>query len=161
MVYVGFSTTNAILSRFIRWVTKSEVSHTFLVFDLYGRAWVLEAGFFGVTMLPVDKFQKDNIIKTMAAIPEIGDEHIAKAMDDLGDRYDFGGLLGSAVVIVGRWFKRKWKNPWQDSKAMFCSEFVVTILQEAHFPDAELLEPSETTPQDLQDFLTRYYLNQG
>lgn len=153
MIQVGFSTTHMYLSRIIRFFTKSECSHAFFVFDLFGKAWVLEAGFFGVTLLALEKFQKTNTVIALVPI-EATESDLEAAMEELGDRYDFGGLLGSFFVIVGRWFKKKWKNPWDAPKALFCSEFVVKALQANGYPGAENLVAADTTPQDLLDFLT-------
>ena len=160
MVYVGFSTTDSIVSKIIRWFTKSEVSHAFFVIDLLGRAWVLESGFHGVTLSPAEKFTAKNTIKYLAQVHELDEPDVATVMNDLGENYDFGGLFGSAFVVIGRWFKQKWRNPWADPKAMFCSEFVVKSLQECGFPGADQLVPQDTTPQDLKDFLMAHYMNQ-
>lgn len=153
MNYVGFSTTDKLISRLIRWVTKAQVSHTFLIVELYGKLWVVGAEFNGMTMMSVEKFQKNNMIKAVCEVPELTDVHVGKAMESLGVAYDFGGLLGGIFPQIGRWFKRKWKNPWNDQKALFCSEFLVLALQEAGLKGSEDLDPGAATPQDLLDFL--------
>lgn len=160
MIHVGFSTTNQLISRIIRWFTKATVSHCFFVFDLFGKGWVLQSDFFGVVILPLEKFQKSNTIIALAPIPELGEDDLARAMQELGGAYDFGGLLGGIFPIIGSWFKRKWKNPWENPSALFCSEFIVVSLQEASFPGADQLVASETTPEDLKDFLTAHYASQ-
>lgn len=159
MNYVGFSTTNKIISRLIRWITKAQVSHTFLIVELYGKPWVVGAEFQGLMMMSVEKFQKDNMIKAVCRVPELTDEHLAVVMQDLGEAYDFGGLVGGIIPQIGRWFKQKWKNPWANSKAMICSEFVCLALQEAGLEGAETLDPTAVTPQELKDFLTEHNLN--
>jgi hypothetical protein len=160
VIYVGFSTTNQLISRIIRWFTKATTSHCFFVFDLFGKAWILQSDFFGVVVLPAEKFLKSNTLVAMAPIPELGEQDLARAMEHLGGAYDFGGLLGGIWPVIGRWFKKKWSNPWENPKALFCSEFVVTSLQMSGFPGADKLVASETTPEDLKHFLTEHYLNQ-
>jgi len=161
MNYVGFSTTNKIISRIIRWVTHSEVSHTFLAYQAFNRIWVLEAGFLGVSIVPLDKFKAKNNIVLMVPVRELSPDDLGAAMDQLGTAYDFGGLLGAIFPVIGHWFKRKWKNPWNNPKAMFCSELVVYSLQSAKFPGTEALVPADTSPQDLKDFFTEHYLNRS
>ena len=160
MVHIGFSTTNQLISRIIRFFTGSKVSHCFMLFELFEQAWVLEAGFFGISLKPLKKFQKSDTVVALVPVP-LAEEDVARAMQALGEKYDFGGLLGSIFPLIGKWFKQKWKNPWNNSKALFCSEFCLKSLQEAGFPGADQLDPASTTPQDLLDFLTAHYLNQG
>ena len=110
--------------------------------------------------MPVEKLEKEFV--ALVPIPELSPDDIALVMaDDLGEKYDFGGLLGMAWNIIGRWFKAKWKNPLNDSKAMFCSEFVVKALQQCQFPEAGKLEAANTTPQDRLDFLTEHYVRRS
>lgn len=149
---VGFSTTNMIISRIVRWFTNSKCSHAFMVIDLYDKPWVLESGYFGIVLLPLDKFAKAN--KIVALVPvDVPQINVVSAMEELGDAYDFGGLVGAMFPIVGRWFKARWNNPFNSSRAMFCSEFVVTALQHANFPGSDTLVPANTSPQNLMDFL--------
>jgi hypothetical protein len=159
MTYVGFSTTNKLISRIIRWITKAKVSHTFLIVELYGKPWVVGAEFQGLSMMSVEKFQKGNMIKAVCRVPEITDEHLAVVMENLGEAYDFGGLIGGIFPQIGRWFKQKWKNPWADKKAMICSEFVALALQEAKVKGSEELDPTAVTPQELKDFLLKHNLS--
>lgn len=153
MIYIGFSTTNSLLSKIIRRFTKAEVSHTFFVFELYGRSWMLGSDWGGVVIEPMRKFVAKNTIKMLAPVPELHDEHMAMAMESLGDKYDYTGLLGGIFPMIGRLFRQKWNNPWNNSQALFCSELVAQVLRAADFPGSETLVPSETTPQDLKDLL--------
>lgn len=157
MNYIGFSTTNRLVSRLIRWITKAQVSHTFLIVELYGQSWAVGAEFNGLVMIPMKKFQAKNIIKAVCRVPELTDEKLSVLMGSLGEAYDFGGLFGGIFPQIGRWFKRKWKNPWNNRKALFCSEFVVQALQLAGLPGAETLCPTTTTPQEIKDFLLRHH----
>ena len=159
MNYVGFSTTNKLISRLIRWITRAEVSHTFLIVELYGQPWVAGAEFNGLVLMPVHKFQRNNTIKAVCKVPELTDKHLEKVMDSIGEAYDYGGLIGGIFPQIGRWLKQKWKNPWANPKAMICSEFVTMALQECKLKGAEGLDPVAVTPQELKDFLTEHNLN--
>jgi hypothetical protein len=153
MVYVGFTTTDSLLSRVIRYFTKSDVSHSFMAFELFGKLWILEAGISGVVILPWERLPKDSRIVDYFEIDGIMPKDLVSAMDNLGSSYDFTGLFGFIFPIVGRWLKKKWHNPWNNSKSLFCSEFVTSTLQSCNFPGAESLIPSDTSPSDLRDFL--------
>ena len=156
MVRVGFSTrTKNIFSRLIRWLTGSKTSHTWLLFEdsFFCLPMVMEATETGFRLIPYDNFKAEgNDIVAVIEPPYPLDEGVQQAARWLGERYDFTGLLGSVIVLLGRWFKRKWKNPLAASKAMFCSEAVVWVMRAAKYPGSEAFDPEATTPQDLLDF---------
>ena len=161
MISIAFSTQpKNLLSRLVRWFTKSKASHAFIIFEALGRAWILESGIKGIVVLPLDKF-RDQMV-TVVRIPEMTDDHLSKVMDDnLGLDYDFTGLFGMGLTIIGLWFKTKCRNPLNNPRSMFCSEFVVLALQECSFPGADQLDAANTSPQDLLDFLTEHYVRKA
>ena len=61
---IGFSTTDALLSRLIRRLTRSKVSHAWLVYhDVdFDREMVMEAVGAGFRIVPLDKFARHNRI---------------------------------------------------------------------------------------------------
>lgn len=161
MIHIGFSTQpKSWLSRIVRWFTKSKASHALIVFEMFDREWILESGIKGVVILPIERL--DGQMVALVPIPELSPADLSKVMvDDLGDDYDFTGLFGMTINVLGRWFKAKWKNPWNNPRSMFCSEFVVKTLQQCGFPGADQLEAANTTPQDLLDFLTEHYVRRS
>lgn len=157
MTHVGFSTPKAFnpVSWLVRKFTGAACSHAWFLY--YDKDWgfdvVLEAHELGFRLLPYEHFKRQNNIIALF-IPkmdiDVGLARVAKEF--LGRAYDFGGLLGMSVVLLGRFLKRKWRNPFQSSKAAFCSEACVLALLYSDFPQAEHLLPHETSPQDLMNF---------
>lgn len=154
MISVGFSTTNMVVSRIIRWATKAKCSHTFIIFDWLGEKWILEAGFTGVAPMRYDKFKKSNTIVAEVDLPGLVIDDIKSALDEMGDNYDFGGLFGGFWPLIGTWFKMKWNNPWNNTKAMFCSELVATWLKQLKWKGCAWLTPADVTPQQLLNILS-------
>lgn len=157
MIRVGFSThTKSILSRIIRWFTGSKASHAWLLVDdpFFGMEMVMEATETGFRFIPYDNFKAEgnDIVAVLEPAYPL-DEGVRQAARWLGESYDFAGLFGSIFVMMGRWLRRKWRNPFDKAHSMFCSEAVVQVLQAAKYPGAEKFDPSATTPQDLLDFL--------
>ena len=152
-----FSTTTNLISRIIRWFTDSPVSHcSLLYFDVdFGQEMVLESTLEGVRIIPYEVFkQHNNIVRVF--IPETPlKQGFAKVGEKLGTFYDFAGLLGMLWVLLGRWFKRKFKNPWDNPQALFCSEFVAQVLRWSYYPGTEYWVPENMTPADLYRFLCR------
>lgn len=155
MVRVGFSTTNKWLSRIVRYFTKSKVSHCFLVFmdDTLEREMILEADLKGIIMVPFDQFTRRNKIVAILDPKVDLKPGLLDLIDALGTNYDVGGLIGGAWVSIGRWFRQKWSNPFNNKNALFCSEAIVLALQAVNHPGSETLVPEDTTPQDLLDLL--------
>ena len=152
-IWIGFSTTNNVISRVIRWFTRSTTSHAWLAFTSQdmGMDIVLEAHF-TFRAVPYAWFKKRNRIVAEYEIP-VGQAAIVKCASFLGENYDYTGIVGGIIVSVGRWFKHKWHNPWGNPKAQTCSEAVVRALQAAAYPGAEKLNAEDTSPQTLMEFL--------
>jgi hypothetical protein len=149
---IGFSTQRrSIVARLIRWLTGSRASHVmFLYYDRdFSRDMLMEATTGGFRIVPFDKFSQQNTIVSVKTPKFSIDAGLLKAVDWLGEHYDYRGLLGMLVVLVGRWFKRQWKNPLASSKAMFCSEAVCRALKAVNYPGTAAMEPSTTDPEDL------------
>jgi hypothetical protein len=150
---IGFSHASGLVSRAIRWITGSRASHAFVVYydTDFQQDMVLEAVGAGFRIQSLDTFKKENEIVRLyqpqhsltAGYPEVAHW--------LGERYDFGGLLGMAWVMIGRWLKRNWRNPWASSRSLFCSEAVVRVLLAARYPrlPAAFGQPDRVTPEDL------------
>lgn len=154
---IGFSTPKHFnpVSWLVRKLTGSTASHAFFIYhDLdWDEDWVMEAHELGFRDEPLRLFEKKNEI-VASFVPKqsiaVGMRYVAK--NYIGTAYDFGGLLGSAFLLLGRWLKRKWHNPLNSSKSVFCSEAVVIALQKSDYPGADGLVAYDTTPQDLLNF---------
>ena len=157
---VGFSTPRHFnpVSWLVRLLTGSACSHAFFIYydDEWCQDFVLEAHEFGFRVVLLARFQKKNdivaIFKPKTSI-ETGVQFVA--VEYLGSTYDYGGLLGTLVLLLGRWLHRKWRNPWSSARAVFCSEAVTLALQKAGYAGADQLISQDTTPQDLLEFFTR------
>ena len=156
MIRVGFSTdTSSIISAVVRWFTGSKTSHVWLLFDdtFFGLPMVLESADVGFRLIPYENFKaQHNTVLAVLDPPYPLDVGVREAAMWIGESYDYTGLVGSVFVLLGRWLKRKWRNPWASPKALFCTESVVRVMQASHYPGSETLDPTGTTPQDLLDF---------
>lgn len=156
-IRIGFSTvTNSLVSRLVRWLTKSRCSHAFFVY--FDEDWqtdmVMEASDAGFREIPLATFQKQNTIVAMIAPLMPLDEGLKfVALTYLGTAFDYTGLLGIGPTLLGRWLKRKWHNPWNTAAAVFCSEAVVVAMKRVWYPGAASLIPSDTSPSDLLRFM--------
>lgn len=155
IVSIGFSTPKKFnpISWLVRKLTGSRASHAwFLYFDADFDMWmVMEAHELGFRLIPYKRFTDKNTV--------VGVYHTKSALGDglkwaakwLGTAYDFTGLIGMSIVLLGRIFKKRWSNPLQNSLAMFCSEMAVTVLQSSGVAWAKQVDSHGTSPQDLLD----------
>jgi len=146
------------MSWLVRRLTGSTASHAFFVYQ--DEDWqtdiVMEAHELGFRVAPLAHFQKKNtLVATFypKASIEVGVRYVA--MEYLGTAYDYGGLFGGFVIMLGRWLRRKWDNPLNDAHSVFCSEAVVIALQKSNYPGSERMVAQDTTPQDLLDFFIK------
>jgi hypothetical protein len=161
MVHVGFSTPRLWnpLSALIRWMTRSETSHAWLLVEdpMFQLRLVLEAHSTGFRLVSFTRFVKSN--KVVALVVPDQAHPLAPALpaagEWLGTKYDMLGLAGIFLTLVSRWLvQRPWKNPFPTAGALFCSEAVIRTLKEAKYPGAEKLADEATTPAELLTWLS-------
>jgi hypothetical protein len=156
VIRFGFSTSNWWVSRLIRWVTRSRVSHAFILIEnepILGDI-VLEAAAIGFRISTKTMLTSGTTTIFQLVDPVLPLESaVQTAVAWLGERYNYEGLFGEAWVALWRRFGRRVKNPLRNSRSMFCSEAVVYILQAAHYPEADALDPQSTSPEDLLVYL--------
>ncbi len=154
-VYIGFSDQawNP-LSWIVSIFTKSRASHVWLVTSLFDTKCVVEAGAFGFfPSRTLKRFRAKNRIVSLIPIQHDLTPGMRWAAESFGERYDYGGLFGMVVVVAGRFFHRRWRNPIGSRHALFCSEAVAEILKRSGYPGAEAFVPEETTPEQILKFL--------
>lgn len=154
---VGFSTTSAPLSRLIRRLTRSRVSHAFLVYrDVdFERDMVMEAVGAGFRIVPLDKFARHNTVVRLFTPRHPIDEGLKAAVNWLGEGYDTRGLFGMALLLVARSLRLRVRsrNFLARSSALFCSEAVALACRTCGYPGFRF-EPETTTPEDLFAFFS-------
>lgn len=156
---IGFSTPKFFnpVSWLVRKFTRSRASHAFFVYhDVdFDMDMVMEAHELGFRLTPFEHFKRQNKLVALV-VPknniDVGLRIVAHRY--LGSMYDYAGLIGMAWVMVGRWLKRKWKNPFRGSKYVFCSEAVILAMKSS--PGYEKLAlDSDSDPQGLLDWFEK------
>lgn len=153
-VRVGFSRTNTFISKAIRIITKSEVSHVYLRIEdeFLGVPLILHSDKHpGVCVVHAPIFEADNqIIAEFEIEAKLLDYSIRKNFSLLGKEYDRWRLFAWAWVIAfSRWMKRKLQDPTEDPRKLICVDFVLLILNAAKVTN---LQPGTMTPKDLYQF---------
>lgn len=162
-VMVGFSTSRRWnpLSALIKWFTKAECSHAWLLYeDSDLRMLMVMEAHLTFQLVPYETWQKDNRVIALFHPEHDLDPGLRELALCLGTYYDVGGLLGVLPVTLGRWLKKvfkgwrlRFRNPWNNTRSLFCSEAVAKALQASNFPGAQSIESASVSPQELLEFL--------
>jgi len=149
-ITIGFTTSNDVVSKTIRWVTKSECSHALIEFDVESLSvrLILQAFWTGFEIRP--KWRWDQKNKTVATFKPVGPDVEGAFVNMLeahvGSFYDYKAALFVGLRdIFGRWFRGKFQSP----KKLMCSESVVRMLLDAGYKSVKNLDPETTSPGDL------------
>lgn len=145
-----FSTTGGIFGRLVRWFTRSRVSHVGIATTFHGVLVVIHADFGGVQVMLWSKFIRENepVVSFIPMDIDV-DGAILSAVSEVGEAYDYVGILGYAVVMIARRWGRRIANPLAGAKAAVCSELVARALC-AVLPEwRSFIDPEQVTPEDL------------
>jgi len=156
LITLLFSTSRSPVSRIIRWLTQSTVSHVAVLYrdEALDMQVVLEASTHGYTLTAYEVWLRRNrLVRSITADADLL-AGLRKVAHEMGEEYDYGGLFGMVFVLLGRRLKRTWHNPLQSNRALFCSEAVVKILQAGGCQRARDVVPETTSPEDLLQLLS-------
>lgn len=144
-----FSTSDRWISKAIRRVTKSRVSHVAFLTIADDQAVILHADVGGVQFTPLARYLRENIVidafeRTTCTTRDEACS-LARAMSKLGDSYDYAALVTRAVVRAFRWVGIKANNPLRSPRSVVCSEFVARTVS-----DFAAYSPEDVEPEDLR-----------
>jgi hypothetical protein len=148
-ITIGFSTSYTIISKIIRWFTKSRVSHTYIAFDDSNleKRIIMEANLYGYKLMQYECWIRKNKVVAEFVCKEDLTKSLKYMAKELGKDYDFWSALG---LVVRRWVSKRYKNPFRNSRKMHCSEAITLFLQRTEL--ALELDPKSTTPEDLLQY---------
>lgn len=166
-ITIGFSKGQGFvpMSDIIRWVLRSEFSHTYLEFQSPG-LWsktIFEASGNGVSYRSKPNFLTGSTVVASFEL-KISDQLYSKILnkchDNAGIKYGYLQNLGIGFVKLLKLFGIKYtRNPW--NKGMNCSEWCGYILQELYGKDWIDKEPNLVDPKDVYEFLKKKQAESG
>jgi hypothetical protein len=150
-ITVGFSKNNKIFSKIIRWATRSNVSHCYIVINHRSNPeWKLVSHAQGLNVhyVSYQHFAQCNEIIQEIEVPIT--EELAKKAEELrwtksGTPYGWLQVLGYVWVLFGKWIGKSWKNPLADGgHTHVCVEWVAVQIGLDH---AETMTPEDIRKQ--------------
>lgn len=162
-VRVGFSTPKRFnpISWLVRKVTGSRCSHAWFLYysDTFDMEMVAEAHELGFRLQPYERFLEDNIVVAVIT-PKFPIDNGLKCVvrEYLTTGYNWGGLLGMAIVALGRKLKKRWNNPLRSPKHVFCSEAVYRAMKWSKGYESIDEDPESVDPEELMKHLEAHEL---
>ncbi len=161
-IRVGFSTTDFLHSRAIRYFIDAPISHTYIKFydGFLGVDWVIHADWVGVVSKLGDIYDQENKIFEEYEFEDLRfKESIKKNLRLLGKKYDWGKIARWAwLIIFKRWIKKKLENPTslENPKKIWCVDFCIKILE-----PVISLPYGTMNPKDLREWMMENYQKYG
>ena len=145
-----FTSSSALISRTIRFFTRSRTSHTAIGLELFGTPFFLHATVGGIQMTPRARWLKTNrVVAEFKIVPDLS-AGLQDALHHIGDAYDYVGLLGFLLVLTAKKLGRTRRNLFASPSAMVCSELALHLdLTGSKIPEWRGLDPERTSPEDL------------
>lgn len=135
------------LSVMIRKISRSTWSHSAVVVDIWGRAFICEALATGIVIRPIEEWGDGAVVcVSRPKVPIDKEEFSCKAMSKVGHTgYDYSSLLWYQLLyqITGRWYGHTTASK-KTAKKLYCSEYA-SWLFEPYFKDW-----FKTTPEMIQ-----------
>jgi hypothetical protein len=154
-VQILFSTGRTVISKAIRAITKSPVSHCGVLLTdadgLCGAKVVLAEDVGGFKPMLFSVFtQSNDVVRLFTPVVDLR-PGVEAELPRLGAGYDYGALVqdGADVEIAKVapwWHPRVWMH---EPGAMFCSNVLVRMMQRVNYPGTAGLEPVKTEPAQL------------
>ena len=158
-IYIALTATPHLISHLIRKITGAKVSHVMIIYksDTWGGYWAVEATKPIVMKVPAEK--AFHHVHSMYRVEFDGPPALQAIREYIGNKYDYRSLaLHLRVFLAFKFFKKRLKHIFVETKAQTCSELVMRFIKAAREKDkplagTEMIDPEATTPGDVLDYI--------
>lgn len=147
-ITIGFSTTNKLISRVIRWVTRGKVSHAWIGFydPTLEMRFVMQAESWGFEVRPWKRWLLENTLVAQFCPKKDLTKSLKWIARSLGLKYDWKSAFFAGLW---RWFGVWIRGRFNSPKKLMCAEAVIRFLQHGGVVAAGHFDPEVTTPARL------------
>lgn len=160
-ITVGFSTTNKLISRIIRWIIRGKVSHAWIAFHdaTLNVRMVMQAEWWGFELRPWARWARENTLVAefqLLVSPSVQLTALWRMRDHLGEKYDKFGALWAGIA---GWLKRWWNarltlRPRRTPHKLMCAEAQLDCLKAAGITAVADCYEETVDPQTLLEKLS-------
>lgn len=157
-IYVAFTASKSFYARAIRFLTKSQVNHSLILFkdsNFGDNLFAIQVDRRGVVIVdgnPV--LYKDKILTEIYKPKDTNAlwDGMCRSMKYIGSKYDWFGILGFLIKLVFmRVLRQNINNPIHRKGELFCSEYVATVLKRGKLKvNNKYFVPENTSPGNLR-----------
>jgi hypothetical protein len=148
-VLICFSTGSGWISRAIRKLTDSPVSHCFVLYEsrLWGGWWAVQVDKHGPRKI-VAKRALGKSVRCFECSASLA-RGLRAVREYVGSSYDFLGIFGFLLkALAWKVFRINTPNTVQSKSAWFCSEFVAAIFNASKLKDWKARDAASVDPGD-------------
>lgn len=147
-ITIGFSTTNKLISRLIRWVTRGKVSHAWIAFTdpCLGTRLVMQAEAWGFEIRTWERWKTQNLLIAEYRPLQNMTRPLRSIAKSLGVKYDWKSAFFAGLW---RWFGVWLRGRFNSPKKLMCAEAVIRFLQFGEVVAVAHLDPEVTSPARL------------
>jgi hypothetical protein len=149
MSSILFLTTNSLISKVIRFFTRSKISHTAICFEINNEKFVLESLIDGVVLRPRSQALQNQYLIAEYEILANLDNELNQACKRVGEPYDKLSLFGFLIMMALHLIGVNIHNPLSFMSGTVCSEFIISCDTNHEIPEFIGLDPASVTPADL------------
>lgn len=147
---LGFSRNKSIVSRLIRWLSRQQWSHVFVILE-YDEAVkdhkIIEASSGGVRINSLKNYRKGYVVELCDMPDACLEEGLMAVKYKLGKKYGYFQLIGFIPVVLLRRVGIKMENPI--TKGVICSELAAQYLSAALDDPFWVNKADDLTPGDV------------
>lgn len=151
---------DSFISKAIRWFTRSDWSHTYIIYQDNPEVLVVEAGTFQVQLTPITKYESTKYSNVFFVPRHVDvsliERGVKKVREKIEATYGWLQILGFIpVVIAKRLLFMKISNPAR--AGVICSELVLIYLRELE-PGGpwDSMDRNAVSPEDLYQMLRNH-----
>lgn len=155
-VTLVFTTSSHWLSRTIRALTVSDVSHVAVGTEMFGVPVLFHAaldsktGQDGVQVTPRSRWLEDNIVVAEYEFVNDVSDKMGEMVGLIGEKYDKLGLVGYIAVLLAKWLGERIKNPLSSPRRFVCPRYALKLDPTGDkVPEWKGLDADHVTPHDL------------
>lgn len=157
-VWVGFSTSPALISELIEKITHADVSHAFFILDTDEvGALVYQSVAGGPQITTLQEFLKDHtIVRKFAPKINVSDAVRRSIARYVGYGYDFAADLSDGLTDLARDAGLRWQADFAGKHDSECAALVVRTLRlcvDPGYPEIDTLDPHHIEPGQLDQFM--------
>ena len=157
-ILVCLSATDDTKGKLVRFFTGNTYNHVSILYKshFWGKWMTIQVDNNGVEIIPVYTLLKENMYNKFYRCGTDLSVGIRNNIDYIGRKYDFLGVLGIGLkIIIKKLFNKSVKNLLDVASKVFCTEYLIMVMNDSDFSGSDKIDPSLSEPDDIDAILSK------